>query len=332
MLPDRPAVASAHGVSRWTPWAASLARLAAAWGLLFALTFAQWAEMAHQWWDIDTYGHIVLIPPILAWLTWLRRFELEQIVPQGWRGGLAVIAAGLGVGLLGHEFQINLIAQTGAVVALQGAVLALLGARVALVLAFPLLYALFLVPFGGEIIPPLQQVTAYIAVALTQASGVPAELHHLFIDTPAGRFVVAEECSGVKFLIAMVALAILVGWTGFSRWRRRGLFLGLAVATSVLANGVRAWGTIYVAQYVGAERAGNFDHIIYGWVFFAVVISLVLAAGWRFFDRVPAEGGLTAAEADVIARRMNVTPLAPDRALAAIACGVIGFAVLAQVI
>jgi EpsI family protein len=33
------------------------------------------------------------------------------------------------------------------------------------------------------------------------------------------------------------------------------------------------------------------DHIIYGWFFFAAVIALVLALGWRFFDR-PTDGGL----------------------------------------
>ncbi|MGN6497422.1 MAG: archaeosortase/exosortase family protein, partial [Tsuneonella sp.] len=62
-------------------WRRPLAHLAAAWLALFALTFAEWREMAHQWWDIDTYAHIVLIPPILAWLVWLRRAELAKIAP-----------------------------------------------------------------------------------------------------------------------------------------------------------------------------------------------------------------------------------------------------------
>jgi len=55
----------------------------------------------------------------------------------------------------------------------------------------------------------------------------------------------------------------------------------------ILANGVRAWGTVFAAQHVGAEKAAGIDHLIYGWIFFAVVIAAVLAMSWRFFDRGP---------------------------------------------
>jgi len=89
-------------------------------------------------------------------------------------------------------------------------VLAVLGPRVALVVALPLGMGVFLVPFGDEIIPPLQMITAAMAIALTQWSGVAAEIDGINIYTPAGWFIVAEACSGVRFLIAMVALAVLM--------------------------------------------------------------------------------------------------------------------------
>jgi exosortase A len=317
---------------RTSAWASELVRVALAASVIFALTLAEWREMAHQWWDIDTYAHILLVPPIIAWLVWLRRDELAKIAPAGWVPGLGVLIAGLVVWLAGREGGINLVSQAGAIIALQGTVVALLGARATLVLAFPLLYAFFLVPFGDEIIPVLQDVTARIAVALTHASGVPATVHGLFIDTPAGRFVIAEECAGVKFLIAMIAIGTLVAWTGFRSWKRRALLLIGAALTSVVANGVRAWGTIYAAQYVGAERAGGIDHIIYGWVFFAVVIALVLGAAWRFFERDPAEAGLTAAEAEALATKIGGRSIAASHALVAIAALVFVFAVLERLV
>jgi exosortase/archaeosortase family protein len=143
----------------------------------------------------------------------------------------------------------------------------------------------FLVPFGGEIIPPLQAITARIAIALTHLSGVPATLTGVFIDTPIGRFEVAEACSGVKFLIAMIALGALVAHMGFRSSQRRALFLAACCVVPVLANGVRAWGTIYVAQSQGVAFAAGFDHIVYGWIFFALVMAAVLGVAWRFFDR-----------------------------------------------
>ncbi len=278
-------------------WREPLAALAAAAALVMLVARREWAEMAHQWWAIETYSHVLLIPPIMAWLVAIKRKELAAITPQGWLPGLGVVGAGLLLWLIGRASAINLIAHAGAVAALQGAVLALIGPRAALVIALPLAIGVFLVPFGDEIIPPLQAITAGIAIALTQWSGVTATIDGINIYTPAGWFIVAEACSGVKFLIAMVTLGVLVCSTRFASWQRRAAFMLAAVIVPVLANGVRAWGTIFLAQFYGAEVAAGFDHIIYGWVFFAIVIAVLLAGAWRWFEADPEDYGWSAAEA-----------------------------------
>jgi exosortase len=191
----------------------------------------------------------------------------------------------------GRSLGINLIAHVGAVGALQGGVVAVLGLRISLLLALPLGFAAFLVPFGDEIVAPLQFITADIAIALTHWSGVPAAINGIYIDTPAGLFIVAEACSGVKFLIAMVTLGVLVAFTRFASWGKRAAFLAACIVVPILANGARAWATIYIAQYIGAEKAGGFDHIVYGWVFFAIVVAAMLAGAWRWFEREPEDYG-----------------------------------------
>jgi EpsI family protein len=168
---------------------------------------------------------------------------------------------------------------------LQGTVIACLGKTVARGLAFPIFYALFLIPVGQELVPPLQTVTALISMALLGLVGIPAHLEGIFITVPTGYFEVAEACSGVQFLIAMLAYGALVANVCFRSWHRRALFMMAGVTIPILANGVRAWGTIYIASLTSNDFAAGFDHIIYGWVFFAVVIALVMAAGWPFFDR-----------------------------------------------
>lgn len=265
-------------------WRRPLAALAAVLVTLFAAFASDWADMAGQWWNSSTYNHVLLVPPILAWLVWQRWPELQRLDPVPWWPGLALFGAALFLWVLGAFAGFSLVRQA-AVVGLAGAsVLALLGPRVGAGLVFPLAYMVFLVPFGDELIPLLQTVTAKLTIALVHLSNVPAAIDGVFIDTPAGLFEVAEACSGIKFLIAMIALGVLVGNLCFSWWRRAA-FLAACVVVPVLANGVRAWGTIYAAQFVGAARAGGLDHIVYGWFFFAAVIALVLALGWRFFDR-----------------------------------------------
>jgi exosortase A len=266
-------------------WQNAMVRLGLAWLALILAFLPDWAAMTDQWWNSSTYNHIVLVPAIIAWLVWQRWPQLRELAPQGWIGGLLPLALALLGWVLGTFAGFNLLRQAAVVAMLPSAALLLLGPRVFSALLFPAAYMAFLVPFGDELVPPLQTITAKLTIALVNLSGVPAVVDGVFIDTPAGLFEVAEACSGVKFLIAMIALGTLVANVGFRSWPRRAGFMALCISVPILANGVRAWGTIYAAQFVGIEKAAGIDHLIYGWIFFALVIAAVLGISWKFFDR-----------------------------------------------
>lgn len=268
-------------------WRTALLQVALAWAALFAWFASDWANMAGHWWNSSTYNHILLVPGIIIWLVWLRAKDLMRLAPEAWWPGLFLVAGTLFLWLLGALSGLNLARHLAAVASLQAVTICLLGPRVAAGLLFPLGYMLFLVPFGDEMVPLLQMITAKLTIGLVNISGIPAVIEGVFIDTPVGLFEVAEECSGVKFLIAMVALATLIAQICFRSWTRRIAFLAVAIILPILANGVRAWGTIYIAQSQGVEFAAGFDHIFYGWIFFALVMAALLAIGWRFFDRSP---------------------------------------------
>ncbi|MGB3472747.1 MAG: exosortase A [Erythrobacter sp.] len=281
-------------------WRMPFGVLAGAIALIGLVTAREWGEMFHQWWNIDTYNHILLVPLIVIWLIWLKADELAKVTPRPFGWGAALVAAGLMLWLTGRITGINLFAQAGAVGAVQGAIVAVLGVRVSVLLALPLAYVAFMVPFGDELIPQLQAITAKMAIVLTLGSGIPAVIDGIFIDTPVGLFVVAEACSGVKFLIAMVTLSVLVSFTRFTSWSRRAIFMAASIIVPILANGVRAWGTIYIAQFAGVEFAAGFDHVFYGWIFFALVVAVVLAGAWRFFQSEPEDYGYTASDLDAM--------------------------------
>jgi exosortase A len=268
-----------------SPWRPALLQLGLVWLALIALFAADWAAMLGQWLNSSTYNHILLVPAIAGWLAWQRRDVLTAIAPQPSRWGLAAVAAALLIWVVGASAGFSLLRQAGAVALLPASVLLLLGPRAVAVQLFPLAYLGFLVPFGDELVPPLQMITAAITIAMVRLSAIPATIDGVFIDTPAGLFEVAEACSGVKFLIAMIALGVLVCNLCFKSWRRRAAFMALCLAVPILANGLRAFGIVWAAQYVGAESAAGVDHLIYGWIFFALVIAAVLAIAWRFFDR-----------------------------------------------
>ncbi len=266
-------------------WRSSLQLLALACAALLALFWRDGADMAAIWWNSSTFNHCLLIVPILVWLVVQRKSLLIQLKPQGWWPALFYIAAGAGGWLLGEAAGVALARQLGLVMMLQGSVAAILGPNVTRGLAFPLFYMFFLVPFGEEAVPALQTVTAKMCMILLGWTGVPAHIDGIFITTPGGYFKVAEACSGVKFLIAMIAIGALVSNLSFRSWTRRILFMGACVIVPIIANGLRAFGTIYIAQSQGIAFAASFDHVFYGWIFFAIVIALVIGMGWRLFDK-----------------------------------------------
>lgn len=277
-------------------WLRPLQMVAGAWVSLLLLFAGDAAHMATTWWNSSTFNHCILILPILAWLVAQRRPELAQLTPQSWWPALLWFGAGAGGWLLGEAAGVALARQAGLIMMLQGSASAILGAQVTRGLLFPLFYMFFLVPFGEEFVPALQMLTADMCMALLALVGIPAHIEGIFITTPGGYFRVAEACSGIKFLVAMVALGALIGNLCFKSWGRRAAFMALCVAVPIVANGLRAFGTIYIAEHTGIEFAASWDHVFYGWVFFAIVIALVMGAGWRFFDRAPDDAAFDPAD------------------------------------
>jgi exosortase A len=266
-------------------WQRPLQHLGAAWGGLLLLFWRDAADMAAIWWNSSTFNHCLLIIPILVWLVVQRKELLAELKPQPWVPAILYGAVGAGGWLLGDAAGLAVARQLGLIMMLQGSVAAILGPNVTRGLLFPLFYMFFLVPVGEEAVPALQTLTAKMCMLLLGWSGIPAHIDGIFITTPAGLFRVAEACSGVKFLIAMVAYGVLVANLCFKSWGRRAGFLAACVVVPIIANGLRAFGTIYIAHHQGIEFAASFDHVFYGWIFFGIVIALVMAAGWPFFDK-----------------------------------------------
>jgi exosortase A len=266
-------------------WQSHLAALAAALMALIALFHRDAFDMAGIWWNISTYSHCLFIPAIIGWLIWQRRSELAPIDPASWWPGLILFGAGAFGWMLGEAGSIALFRHAALILMIQATVLTILGPTVTRGILFPLFYLTFLIPIGDEFVPLLQTVTAKLCMIMLAIAQLPAHIDGVFITTPSGYFEVAEACSGVKFLVAMVAYSTLVANVCFKSWKRRISFMVMAALVSVLANGFRAFSTIYISHLTSIEFASSFDHIIYGWVFFGIVMIIVMAVGWRYFDR-----------------------------------------------
>jgi len=307
-------VALAGPASARTPtlWRRHLAWLAVAVAGLLLLFRGEVATLAALWWTSTTYGHCLFVPPVVTWLVWQRRGDLACSTPVAWAPGLLLVASGAACWWVGDAASVGLFRQVGLVIMIDGAAVTLLGPNVALGLVFPMAYLLFAVPFGGELEPVLQRATVAIVMPLLHLAGIAATSDGVLIHAGRYWFEVAEACSGSKFVIAMAAFGVLVAQLCFRSWRRRIVFLLAALTVPVLANGVRAFGTILAADLSSVEAATGFDHIVYGWIFFALVMAGVLALGWRWFDRAPDDPAFDPAVLQApVGGRINAAAAAP---------------------
>ncbi|PKP91208.1 MAG: EpsI domain-containing exosortase [Alphaproteobacteria bacterium HGW-Alphaproteobacteria-16] len=275
--------------AQWTAtgWPRHVALLAGVWVALLILFHRDVGDLATIYWTNTTFGHCLFIAPVVGWLVWQRRVELAQVSPVAWWPGLVIVGGAAFAWLLGDAAGIALFRHLGLIGMMQGAVVALLGPNVVRALLFPLCYMIFLVPFGEGLERPLQDLTVAILTPLLDLFGVPAHIDGVLITTPNGYFEVAEACSGAKFVIAMIAYGALVANVCYVSWTRRAAFMAIALIVPIIANGFRAFGTVYAAWLTSVEAATGYDHIVYGWFFFGAVMVAVLAIGWRWFDRDP---------------------------------------------
>jgi EpsI family protein len=183
----------------------------------------------------------------------------------------------------------------------------LLGGAVMKRLVFPMAYLLFAVPFGEFLVPSLQDITATIAVKTLQFTGIPVLWEGRYFFIPSGNFEVAEACSGVRYLIASLALGTLYAYISYHSWWRRVVFIALSAAVPVLANGVRAYGIVMIAHLSDYQLAIGVDHFIYGWVFFSAVMLLLFWLG-NYFRDAP-----VVRSADGITTNIDAVPVSKTR-------------------
>ena len=248
-------------------------------GLLFN---AEVTAAVHIWMASTAYNHCFLVVPIAAYLIWDRRAVLRGLTPAPLP---AAALAGLPVGLvwlLSERLGIMEGRQLALMTFVELLFLVVLGWRFFRAFAGPLLYLYFLVPFGEFLVPKLQDVTTLFTVWGLALLHIPFYSDGYNIDIPEGSFVIAEACAGLRFLIASVAFGCLYALLMYRSPLRRILFIAVSLVVPIVANGFRAVGIIALGHYLGSAEAAATDHVLYGWIFFSLVILLLTALGLPF--------------------------------------------------
>lgn len=248
-----------------------------------ALHYQTTWSMISIWLRSDTFAHGFLILPISAWLVWDKRQDLINLTPKPEYRALVVLFGAGFLWLLGNIVDALVVQQLALVVMLISGLWMVLGNQVCLAILFPLLFLLFAVPMGEELVPSLMEFTADFTVKLIQITGIPVYREGLFFSLPSGEWSVVEACSGIRYLIASITLGSLFAYLTYSSMTKRLIFMAAAIIVPIFANGMRAYIIVMLGHFSDMTVAVGVDHLIYGWVFFGIVMLILFSIGaiWR---------------------------------------------------
>ena len=240
---------------------------------------------AVELWNSSTaYNHCWFVLPIAAYLAWDRYGAARDIPlqPMLWSSLLAV--PGTFVWIVAERLGVMEGRQLAAMGLLEVLYVCTLGWRLAWAFSAPLLYLFFLVPFGAFITPALQRFTLIFTDIGLYLLGIPYYIDRFIIEIPEGTFYIAEACAGLRFLIAAIAFGVLYACVFYRNGWKRLAFIGASCIVPIVSNGIRALGIVVAGHLVGSSEAAAADHVVYGWIFFSVVILILILAGLPFRD------------------------------------------------
>jgi len=251
-------------------------------GLIALFHETAWS-IVEIWHRSQTYMHGYIVVPISLWLVWDKRdalysLPLRPLFPVQ----ILIIFGGL-IWLLARLIDVNVVQQFAMVGLLIVGIWSLVGTDIARLLAFPLGFLFFGVPVGDGLVPIMMEFTATATVGMIKMSGIPVYREGMFFSLPSGNWSVVYACSGVRYLIASVTLGALYAYLTYRSPVRRIVFILLSIVVPVLANVVRAYMIVMLGHLSDMKLAVGVDHLLYGWVFFGLVMFILFWLGsfWR---------------------------------------------------
>jgi exosortase A len=267
-----------------SPWRSALPALLALVALILLLYRDTLMAMVDVWNRSETFTHGWVVAPISLWLIWRQRERLATLTPKPAPWVLLPMAALAFAWFAADLIVVNAPAQFAFVGLLILAVPAVLGFEVMRAILFPLLFLLFAVPFGEFTVQPMMEWTADFVVLALQWTGIPVYREGLWFKIPSGQWSVIDECSGVRYLMASFMVGSLFAYLNYRSYTKRAIFMAFSIVVPIIANWLRAYMIVMLAHLSDNKIAAGVDHILYGWVFFGVVIFIMFIVGMRWAE------------------------------------------------
>jgi len=295
--PVQAVVAGEWTVQRALPW------LLAAVGFV-VLFYDPAIGLAKDWWNDPDAGHGLLLAPVSLWLAWKAGLRADAQPSPRW-GGAIILAAVLlrALGSLAAEFFTQ---RFSIWLALVGLVVFAFGWKQLRHWWLPTALLLLSIPLPAlitnKLAVPLQFRASVYGTMLIEMRDIPVKrLGNVIViagQQPGETFrlFVAEACSGLRSLTALIALGVMIGGMYLRTITGRLTLLLLSIPIAVAVNSVRIFLTAFLMYMVDPALGRGFMHTSEGWALFVFSFAIigVLGAAIAFVERRFARRGSVA--------------------------------------
>jgi exosortase len=244
-------------------------------GVLFASVLA---DMAHDWWIEPAWSQGMLLPPLALYIAWVQRSQILGCAAKPDRRGLFLTAFACMTYVLGQLASEFFLSRMSFVILLIGLIWTFWGSRRLRSLALPLLLLASMVPlpvtFYNSLAGPLQLLASEGATRIAQGAGVSVFRDGNVIQLAGVTLGVAEACSGLNSLSALIVGSLLLGYLFCTSWLARIALIVASVPLAISVNVIRVAGTAILADF-NREFAMGFYHAFSGWLVFVAGLGLL---------------------------------------------------------
>ena len=267
--------------------------------------------LTHAWNEETGYTHGWFIIPAMAAIVWKNWDKIKKEPSDSSFWGLVLVAISLLFFVVGVRTILWRIAVGALPIMIYGMLLWLCGARRANYFLFPLGLFYFCIPLPGlvQATNSLQLFVTKVAAKLSALTGTALDVtgNKVFL-LGKGDFDVDEGCSGIRSLMALLLIAFVYGYfTHKHKWKRAAIFLA-AVPFAIIANILRIFSILFVADKISVSFAQTIYHDKVGFLSFGIALGLLL-----ILSRI-LEKGFSTGPRTIVKRSASQQPTAPPTA------------------
>ena len=278
--------------------------------LVISLIWAYWPVLSYlskQLLTDEDYSFGLLLPLVSAYIVYLKWPQIRQISWQPSWVGLVVLALGLALYIFG-ELSTDLYSPAvSLIVSLAGVIMLMGGWKLVRFLGFPLLLLFLMIPLPQflmrQLTLPLQLLSSRLATEILQMLGVAAVRQGNVIDLGVRQLQIVSACSGLRYILALLALGIIFCYFYQRRpWKAALLLLSL-IPAAIIANALRV-----AAMGIFPALQEGFWHGFSGWLIFLFCFAFLALFNWLLSRRQPKNEAFAVKEAPATGRLSNARP------------------------